>query len=67
MTETNLDRKMLLIITHAHDDTERANLALALGASMVSEDYDLTIRLFGFEPAGHPNPGDLYAPRLSRG
>ena len=39
MTDKIEERKMMLIITHAHDDTERANLALALAASLISENF----------------------------
>ena len=38
-----MDKKMMLIITHADDDTERANLALAFAAAMIAEGIDLAI------------------------
>ena len=50
MTADIGSRKMMMIITHAQDNTEKANLSLALAASMVSEDYDLVI-LFMFDGA----------------
>jgi len=36
-------KKMLLIITHAYDDEERANLALAFAATMIAIEIDLAI------------------------
>ncbi len=36
-------KKMLLIITHADDDPERANIALAFASAIISEDVDLAI------------------------
>ena len=38
-----MDKKMMLIITHADDDPERANLALAFAAAMIADDIDLAI------------------------
>lgn len=36
-------KKILLIITHADDDAERANLALAFAATMIALEIDLAI------------------------
>ena len=43
MSAQRKNKKMLLIITHSDDDPERANLALAFAAAMVSEEIDLAI------------------------
>lgn len=37
------EKKFLLVITHADDDPERANLALAFAAAMVADDVDLAV------------------------
>ena len=36
-------KKMLLIITHAQDDPEKANLALAFAAAMIAEEMDIAL------------------------
>lgn len=43
-----MQKKFFVIITHAADDMDRANLAMAFVASMISEDFDVSL-LFMFE------------------
>jgi predicted peroxiredoxin len=38
-----MKKKMMIIITHADDDPERANLALAFVAAMIAEGIDLAV------------------------
>lgn len=38
-----MQRKFLLLVTHAHDDPDRANIAWAMAASLVNEDADLAM------------------------
>ncbi|PIP42729.1 MAG: hypothetical protein COX17_10970 [Deltaproteobacteria bacterium CG23_combo_of_CG06-09_8_20_14_all_60_8] len=38
-----MDKKFLFIITHATDDQERGNAAIAFAASLLSDDADLVI------------------------
>jgi len=45
-----MSKKIMMMITHSTDDHDRANIALSLAASMISEDYDLAI-VFIFEGA----------------
>ena len=45
-----MPKKFLLIITHATDDQDRANAAIAFAASLLAEDADLVI-FFVFEGA----------------
>nr|MBF0223055.1 DsrE family protein [Desulfobulbaceae bacterium] len=45
-----MSKKFVLSITHATDDQDRANAAIALAASLISEDADLII-FFIFEGA----------------
>jgi predicted peroxiredoxin len=37
------EKKYLLIITHAQDNPERANLALAFAAAMIAEEKDIAL------------------------
>ncbi|GAB4336945.1 MAG: DsrE/DsrF/TusD sulfur relay family protein [Desulfobulbaceae bacterium] len=37
------EKKFLLIITHAQDDPEKANLALAFAAAMIAEEKDVAL------------------------
>jgi len=37
------EKKFLLIITHAQDNPERANLALAFAAAMIAEEKDIAL------------------------
>ncbi|MDD5757693.1 MAG: DsrE family protein [Desulfobulbaceae bacterium] len=50
MAKDTRNKKMMMIISHSTDDVDRANLAIAFAASMVSDDYDLII-LFMWEGA----------------
>ncbi len=43
-------KKFMLVITHSTDDQERANSAVALAVSLISENSDLAI-FFTFEGA----------------
>jgi len=45
-----MSKKFLVIISHSTDDHDRANLALAFGASMLSDDLDVAL-LFMWEGA----------------
>ena len=38
-----MSKKFVLIITHSNDDQDRANAAVALAVSLLSEDADLVI------------------------
>ena len=41
--EAQMNKKFLLIVTHAHDDPDRANIAWAMAASLVNEEADLAM------------------------
>jgi predicted peroxiredoxin len=45
-----MKKKIMLVITHSTDDQERANAAIALAASLISEGADLAL-FFVFEGA----------------
>ncbi|MDH3328515.1 MAG: DsrE family protein [Desulfobulbaceae bacterium] len=73
------DNKFLLIITHAQDDQERANLALAFAAAMIAEEKDIVL-LFMFDgvylarkggiesiAADHVTPGKDLLPVIMEG
>jgi predicted peroxiredoxin len=45
-----MNKKIILVITHSTDDHDRANAAIALAASLISEGTDLAI-FFIFEGA----------------
>lgn len=45
-----MKKKLLVIISHSTDDQDRANLALAFVASMLSDDFDVAL-LFMWEGA----------------
>ena len=40
-----MSKKMLVIISHSTDEVDRANLALAFVAAMVSEEIDVSLLL----------------------
>lgn len=51
-----MNKKYVLIITHSTDDQDRANAAMALAVSLLSEDADLVI-FFIFEGAHFAKKG----------
>lgn len=51
-------KKFLIVLTHAADDPERANLGLAFAAAMIAEEMDVAI-LFMFDGAYLAKKGEI--------